>query len=81
MPTAAFSASSVTASASVNDVSYGESGADWAGPCDETSRPLVVQVIPPAADEFTCFSCFLVRHRSQIARKKDGHAHCVECEG
>ncbi|WP_442543672.1 DUF4193 domain-containing protein [Arthrobacter sp. KN11-1C] len=45
------------------------------------NEELVVQVIPQAEDEFTCSSCFLVRHRSQIARQKDGHFYCVECEG
>lgn len=42
---------------------------------------LVVQIIPQAADEFTCYSCFLVRHRSQIAREQNGHAYCIDCEG
>ncbi len=45
------------------------------------AEELVVQVIPQAQDEFTCYSCFLVRHRSQVAREKNGHAYCVECEG
>lgn len=45
------------------------------------AEELVVQVVPQAEDEFTCYSCFLVRHRSQIAREKNGHAYCVECEG
>ena len=45
------------------------------------AEELVVQVIPQGQDEFTCYSCFLVRHRSQIAREKNGHAYCVECEG
>ena len=44
------------------------------------SEELVVQVIPQAEDEFTCYSCFLVRHRSQLARKNRGHAFCVDCE-
>ena len=44
------------------------------------SDELIVQVIPQAADEFTCYSCFLVRHRSQLARESDGHAYCTECE-
>ncbi|BCW45196.1 DUF4193 domain-containing protein [Arthrobacter sp. StoSoilB5] len=57
-------------------------GLDQEGPGGEIiAEELIVQVIPAAADEFTCFSCFLVRHRSQIAREKDGHAYCVECEG
>ena len=45
------------------------------------AEELVVQVVPQAADEFTCYSCFLVRHRSQLAREKNGHSYCVECEG
>ena len=45
------------------------------------AEELVVQVIPQAQDEFTCYSCFLVRHRSQIAKEKNGHAFCVDCEG
>jgi len=45
------------------------------------AEELVVQVVPQGDDEFTCYSCFLVRHRSQVAREKDGHAYCIECEG
>ncbi|GAP55610.1 DUF4193 domain-containing protein [Arthrobacter sp. 92] len=45
------------------------------------AEELVVQVIPQAEDEFTCYSCFLVRHRSQIARQKGGHTYCTDCEG
>jgi hypothetical protein len=45
------------------------------------SDELIVQMVPQATDEFTCYSCFLVRHRSQLAQKSNGHAYCVECEG
>jgi hypothetical protein len=45
------------------------------------AEELVVQIVPQRDDEFTCYSCFLVRHRSQMAREKDGHAYCMECEG
>ena len=45
------------------------------------AEELVVQVVPQREDEFTCYSCFLVRHRSQMAREQDGHAYCIECEG
>ena len=45
------------------------------------TEELIVQVVPQARDEFTCYSCFLVRHRSQLAREKNGHSYCVECEG
>jgi hypothetical protein len=45
------------------------------------AEELIVQVVPQAADEFTCQSCFLVRHRSQMAREHEGHQYCQECEG
>jgi hypothetical protein len=48
---------------------------------DLSAEELIIQVIPQADDEFTCYSCFLVRHRSQIARQKNGHAYCSDCEG
>ena len=44
------------------------------------SGELTVQVIPQGEDEFVCQSCFLVRHRSQLAREKDGRAYCKDCE-
>ncbi|HSO92595.1 MAG TPA: DUF4193 family protein [Arthrobacter sp.] len=37
--------------------------------------------IPQAGDEFTCYSCFLVRHPSQPASARNGHSYCIECEG
>ena len=40
------------------------------------AEELIVQVIPQADDEFTCSSCFLVRHRSQIARRS-GHRYLL----
>ncbi|MFP5368221.1 MAG: DUF4193 domain-containing protein, partial [Actinomycetes bacterium] len=48
---------------------------------DLSGEELQVQVVPAQADEFTCSSCFLVRHRSQIAREKDGRFYCKDCEG
>ncbi len=45
------------------------------------AEELTVQVIPQAEDEFTCNSCFMVRHRSQIARQQDSHAYCTDCDG
>ena len=45
------------------------------------SEELTVQVIPQRQDEFTCYSCFLVRHQSQKARESNGHTYCIECEG
>lgn len=45
------------------------------------SEELIIQVVPQREDEFTCYSCFLVRHRSQKALESNGHTYCVECEG
>jgi hypothetical protein len=45
------------------------------------SEELIIQVIPQGEDEFTCYSCFLVCHRSQKARESNGHTYCIECEG
>ena len=38
------------------------------------AEELIVQVIPQAGDEFTCYSCFLVRHPSQLASARNGHS-------
>lgn len=55
-------------------------GIDLPG-ADLSAEELVVTIVPPQQDEFTCMSCFLVRHRSQIAREKDGMKFCRDCEG
>jgi hypothetical protein len=36
-------------------------------------------VLPKQADEFTCGSCFLVHHRSQLATESNGQMICREC--
>jgi hypothetical protein len=46
---------------------------------DLSGEELTVTVIPQKEDEFTCYSCFLVRHRSQLAREKAGHLYCADC--
>jgi len=48
---------------------------------DLSSEEISVQILPAQADEFTCASCFLVRHRSQIALDRGGKLYCVDCEG
>lgn len=48
---------------------------------DLSNEELNVVVLPAQDDEFTCASCFLVRHRSQIARQEGEIKYCVECEG
>lgn len=55
-------------------------GIDLPG-ADLSQEELLVRVVPEQDDEFTCLSCFLVRHRSQLAREQDGARYCVECEG
>lgn len=47
---------------------------------DLSNEELNVVVLPAQEDEFTCASCFLVRHRSQIAREEGNLKFCVECE-
>ncbi|WP_150462470.1 DUF4193 domain-containing protein [Nesterenkonia ebinurensis] len=47
---------------------------------DLSDEELQVRVLPAQADEFTCASCFLVRHRSQVAREQNGQFFCTDCE-
>ncbi|HEY0558950.1 MAG: hypothetical protein JWM48_3007 [Mycobacterium sp.] len=44
---------------------------------DLADEELSVRVLPRQADEFTCSSCFLVHHRSQLADEKA--LLCKEC--
>ena len=46
---------------------------------DLSNEELSVRVLPRQADEFTCSSCFLVHHRSQLASDKGGRMICREC--
>ena len=46
---------------------------------DLSGEELTVRVLPKQSDEFTCSSCFLVHHRSQLASEKDGRLVCKEC--
>jgi hypothetical protein len=48
---------------------------------DLSGEELTVRVLPAQADEFTCASCFLVRHRSQIAQETNGLRYCTDCQG
>ncbi|TKV28181.1 DUF4193 domain-containing protein [Arthrobacter sp. NamB2] len=48
---------------------------------DLSSEEVSVQILAAQADEFTCASCFLVRHRSQIALERGGQLYCSDCEG
>ena len=53
-------------------------GFDLAGQ-DLADLDLDVVVLPPQADEFTCVSCFLVKHRSQLDHQEKLGAICREC--
>src|SRR4051794_33950187 len=46
---------------------------------DLSNEELSVRVLPRQADEFTCSSCFLVHHRSQLAKEVGGQPVCKEC--
>lgn len=46
---------------------------------DLSGEELSVRVIPKQADEFTCSRCFLVHHRSQLAKEVGGQPVCSEC--
>jgi hypothetical protein len=46
---------------------------------DLSHEELSVQVLPRQEDEFTCSSCFLVHHRSQLATSKKGVLVCSDC--
>lgn len=46
---------------------------------DLSDEELVVRVLPRQADEFTCSRCFLVHHRSQLARGSGSGAICRDC--
>lgn len=48
---------------------------------DLSDEELTVRVIPKQADEFTCSVCFLVHHRSQLARIQANEMICTECVG
>ncbi len=46
---------------------------------DLSDEELIVRVVPKQHDEFTCSSCFLVHHRSRLARVRNGDSICTDC--
>ncbi|NEE01422.1 DUF4193 domain-containing protein [Phytoactinopolyspora halotolerans] len=46
---------------------------------DLSNEELAVRVLPRQADEFTCSQCFLVHHRSQLAKEDNGRFICRDC--
>ncbi|WP_026549426.1 DUF4193 domain-containing protein [Arthrobacter sp. Br18] len=73
------SATTQTSLIDVEDSDTAE-GFDLPG-ADLSHEELLIQVVPEQEDEFTCMSCYLVHHRSQLAREKNGNKYCTECEG
>src|ERR1700712_3251568 len=59
-----------------DDVDPFEAELDLPG-SDLSDEELTVRVLPRQADEFTCKSCFLVHHRSQLADEKK--MYCSDC--
>jgi hypothetical protein len=53
-------------------------GFEFAGQ-DLSDLDLDVVVLPPQADEFTCTSCFLVKHQSQFDHETKLGPVCSEC--
>lgn len=46
---------------------------------DLSDESLTVRVVGEQEDEFTCSHCFLVHHRSQLAKEEDGLLVCSDC--
>ena len=46
---------------------------------DLSDEELTVKVVPMLADEFRCSRCFLVHHRSQLAKRTPAGDVCGEC--
>ena len=68
-----------TASSSV-DVDETEQAEGFELPgADLSNVELSVHVLPKQQDEFTCSRCFLVHHRSQLAKEVGGQPVCREC--
>ena len=62
------------------DADWGEASEGFGLPgADLSNEELAGQGIPRQADEFTCSRCFLVHHRSQLAKEVGGQFVCREC--
>jgi hypothetical protein len=65
---------------SVVDVDDSDSAGGYELPgSDLSDLDLDVIVLPPQADEFTCITCFLVKHRSQLDHQEKLGPVCSEC--
>jgi hypothetical protein len=61
------------------DLDEGEHGPIELPGSDLSDEQLVVRVLPRQADEFTCTGCFLVQHRSRLARHTRRESLCQDC--
>jgi hypothetical protein len=65
----------------LSDVDYADDqDLSGLGDPDVVHGELTAPVVPIAADEFRCGGCFLIRHRSQLARRRDGAPICRDCD-
>jgi hypothetical protein len=69
--------SSRSSTADANEADAGE-GVSLSG-ADQNDEELTATVVPMMADEFRCSRCFLVHHRSQLAKRQHGQDICREC--
>lgn len=61
------------------DLDEGDHGPIELPGADLSGEELTVRVLPRQADEFTCTSCFLVVHRSRMARHSRNESVCQDC--
>lgn len=68
------------AQSAVVDIDEGDTAESFELPgADLSGEELTVKVIPKQPDEFTCSVCFLVQHRSRLARDNGGACVCEDC--
>lgn len=68
------------AQSAVVDIDESETAENFELPgADLSGEELTVRVIPKQADEFTCSRCFLVFHRSRMAKDAGGEQICEDC--
>ena len=69
-----------TAQSPMVDVDESETADGFELPgADLSDEELTVAVVPMRGDEFRCSRCFLVHHRSQLARAQGDRYVCLEC--
>jgi hypothetical protein len=61
------------------DLGEGDNGPVELPGADLSGEELTVRVLPRQADEFTCTNCYLVQHRSRLARHTRRESICQDC--